>query len=255
MRSVTWIPLVVLLAGCATVPVTGRKSFNLIPEGQAVAMGEDAYQQVLSESKLITSGRDYEMMIEVGNRIAAVADEPYEWEFALIDDPNTVNAFCLPGGKVAVYTGILPVARNADGLAVVMGHEIAHAVARHGSERMTDQLALQVAGTGLESLLGGTSEGSRNLIMAAYGVGAQIGVLLPFGRSQESEADHIGLVYMARAGYDPQEAPLFWERMNAQSGGGSPPEFLSTHPNPENRVRQLRGWMAEAEEEARKAGH
>jgi predicted Zn-dependent protease len=136
-----------------------------------------------------------------------------------------------------------------------MGHEIAHAVARHGSERMTDQLALQVAGTGLESLLGGTSEGSRNLIMAAYGVGAQIGVLLPFGRAQETEADHIGLVYMARAGYDPHEAPLFWERMNAQSGGGSPPEFLSTHPNPENRVRQLREWMPEAEQEARKAGH
>lgn len=254
MRSVNWILLVVLLAGCATVPVTGRKSFNLIPDSQAIAMGEDAYRQVLSESKIITSGKDYQMMMEVGNRIAAVADEPYEWQFALIDDPNTVNAFCLPGGKVAVYTGILPVARNADGLAVVMGHEIAHAVARHGSERMTDQLALQVAGTGLESLLGGTSEGSRNLIMAAYGVGAQIGVLLPFGRSQETEADHIGLVYLARAGYDPHEAPLFWERMNAESGG-SPPEFLSTHPNPENRVRQLREWMPEAEEEARKAGY
>src|SRR5690606_4290069 len=205
VRSVNWILLVVFLAGCATVPVTGRRSFNLIPESQAIAMGEDAYQQVLSESKLITSGPDYEMVVEVGNRIAAVADESYDWEFALIDDPNTVNAFCLPGGKVAVYTGILPVARNADGLAVVMGHEIAHAVARHGSERMTDALAIQVAGTGLESLLGGTSEGSRNLIMAAYGVGAQIGVLLPFGRSQESEADHIGLIYMARAGYDPQE--------------------------------------------------
>lgn len=254
MRSVNWILLVVFLAGCATVPVTGRRSFNLIPESQAIAMGEDAYQQVLSESKLITSGPDYEMVVEVGNRIAAVADESYDWEFALIDDPNTVNAFCLPGGKVAVYTGILPVARNADGLAVVMGHEIAHAVARHGSERMTDALAIQVAGTGLESLLGGTSEGSRNLIMAAYGVGAQIGVLLPFGRSQESEADHIGLIYMARAGYDPQEAPRFWERMNAQSGGGAPPEFLSTHPNPENRVRQLREWMPEAEAEARKAG-
>jgi len=251
---VNWILLVVFLAGCATVPVTGRRSFNLIPESQAIAMGEDAYQQVLSESKLITSGPDYEMVVEVGNRIAAVADESYDWEFALIDDPNTVNAFCLPGGKVAVYTGILPVARNADGLAVVMGHEIAHAVARHGSERMTDALAIQVAGTGLESLLGGTSEGSRNLIMAAYGVGAQIGVLLPFGRSQESEADHIGLIYMARAGYDPQEAPRFWERMNAQSGGGAPPEFLSTHPNPENRVRQLREWMPEAEAEARKAG-
>jgi predicted Zn-dependent protease len=255
VRSVNWILLVVLLAGCATVPVTGRKSFNLIPESQAIAMGEDAYRQVLSESKIITSGPDYQMMMEVGTRIAAVADEPYEWQFALIDDANTVNAFCLPGGKVAVYTGILKVARNADGLAVVMGHEIAHAVARHGSERMTDQLALQVAGTGLESLLGGTSEGSRNLIMAAYGVGAQIGVLLPFGRSQETEADHIGLVYMARAGYDPHEAPLFWERMNAESGGGSPPEFLSTHPNPENRVRQLREWMPEAEEEARKAGY
>ncbi|MCA9727694.1 MAG: M48 family metallopeptidase [Candidatus Eisenbacteria bacterium] len=254
-RSWGWVLLAFTIAGCATVPVTGRKSFNLIPDNQANAMGADAYRQVLSESKVVTSGPEYRMMMDVGRRIAAVADQPdYQWEFSLIDDPNTVNAFCLPGGKVAVYTGIMPVAQNEDGLAVVMGHEIAHAVARHGSERMTDQLALQVAGAGLESLLGGASEGSRSLVLAAYGVGAQVGVLLPFGRSQESEADHIGLIYMARAGFDPHEAPRFWERMTAQ-GGGRPPEFLSTHPSPENRVKQLQDWMPEAEREARAAGH
>ena len=235
------------LSACATVPVTGRKTFNVIPESQAVAMGADAYQQVLSSSKLVTSGPEYEMVVRVGRRIAAVADDPgYQWEFAVIDEPETINAFALPGGKVAVYTGILPVAGSDAGLATVMAHEVAHAIARHGSERMTDQLAFQVGGMGLEALLQGKGEGTRNLIMAAYGVGGQIGVLLPFSRGQESEADHIGLIYMARAGYDPREAVGFWQRMDAEGGGARPPEFLSTHPNPETRVRDLQRWMPEA---------
>jgi len=244
--------LALVAAGCSTVPVTGRKSFNLIPESQAVALGADAYQQILSKSDLIKSGSDYEMVVRVGRRIAAVSDEPnLQWEFNLIDEPKTINAFCLPGGKVAVYSGILPVTRDETGLAVVMSHEIAHAIARHGSERMTDQLAFQVGQVGLNALLSEKSAGTRNLVMAAYGAGGTIGVLLPFSRKQESEADHIGLVYTARAGYDPREAPDFWRRMDASSQGGRPPEFLSTHPSPETRIRQIEKLVPKAMQEYR----
>lgn len=247
MRSIRWFLLVVLVAGCATVPITGRKSFNLIPESQAIALGNDAYQEVLSSSKVVRSGRDYERVVEIGRRIAAVSDRPnYDWQFTLIDEPETVNAFCLPGGKVAVYTGILPVTQNDAGLATVMGHEIAHAIAQHGSERMTDQLALQIGGAGLEALLSEKSKGTQQLVLAAYGLGAQVGVLLPFSRSQESEADEIGLHYMARAGYDPREATRFWQRMASEGGGSRPPEFLSTHPDPAKRAQQIEKWMPEA---------
>ncbi|MDM7916399.1 MAG: M48 family metallopeptidase, partial [Candidatus Eisenbacteria bacterium] len=195
--------LSVLISACSTVPITGRKSFNVIPDSQAEALGADAYQQVLSDSRLIRSGPDYERVARVGSRLAAVSHEPnLAWEFSLIDDPETVNAFCLPGGKVAVYTGILPIAENDAGLAVVMGHEIAHAIARHGSERMTNDLALSVAQVGLSELLSQRSPQTRSLVLTAFGAGATVGLVLPFSRDQESEADRIGLIYMARAGYD-----------------------------------------------------
>lgn len=256
-RAERWAILILLLAavaGCTTVPVTGRKAFNLIPESQAIALGADAYQQALAGSDLVRSGPQHDQVVRVGRRIAAVSGRPdYEWEFSLIDDDEMVNAFALPGGKVAVYTGILPVAQDDDGLATVMAHEVAHAIAQHGSERMTDQLAVQLGGMGLEALLGQKSEATRNLVLAAYGVGAQVGVLLPFGRAQESEADHIGLVFMARAGYDPRAAVGFWERMSQLGDGARPPEFLSTHPNPETRVRDLEAWMPEALREYEKA--
>ena len=246
-RRALLVLALVFIAGCSTVPVTGRQSFNLIPEGQAIALGADAYQQALAGAKIVRSGPDYDMVNRVGRRIAAVSGRSdYQWEFSLIDEPETVNAFALPGGKVAIYTGILPVAQDDAGLATVMAHEVAHAIAQHGSERMTDQLALQLGGMGLEALLGQKSDATRNLVLAAYGVGAQVGVLLPFGRAQESEADHIGLVFMARAGYDPRSAVGFWDRMSALGGGARPPEFLSTHPNPETRVKDLEGWMPEA---------
>ncbi len=233
--------------GCATVPVTGRKSFNVIPESQAIALGADAYQAALSNAQLVTSGSEYEMVQRVGRRIAAISDKPsYRWEFKLIDDDETVNALALPGGKVAIYTGILPVAQDDAGLATVMSHEVAHAIAGHGSERMTDQLALQVGGIGLQKVLKDKGPKTQALVLAAYGVGSQVGVLLPFGRAQESEADHIGIVYMARAGYDPRAAIGFWERMDALSKGQRPPELLSTHPDPERRVRDLQKWMPEA---------
>ena len=233
--------------GCSTVPVTGRKSFNLVPDSQANALGLDAYRKVKQQSRLITRGPQYEQVVRVGKKIAKVADEPsFKWEFALIDDPQ-VNAFCLPGGKIAVYRGILPVAKNDAGLAVVLAHEIGHAIARHGSERMTDDLALQLGGTGLSQLLKGKSATTQKLAMTAFGVGTTVGFVLPFSRSQESEADHIGLVLMGRAGYDPNVAPVFWRRMMAQSQSKGPPAFLSDHPSDERRIRDLEKWMPEAE--------
>jgi predicted Zn-dependent protease len=238
--------IVTVSVGCATVPVTGRKSFNLIPEGQELSLGLESYREVLSKSDVVKSGPELEMVRRVGGRIARISDKPgYEWEFNLIREDETANAFCLPGGKVAVYTGIFPVTQSEAGLAVVMAHEIAHAIARHGGERMTDQLAFQVGGMGLEALLQNKSETTRQVVLTAYGAGGQLGVLLPFNRAQESEADHIGLVYMAKAGYDPREAIPFWERMG-KSGGGAPPEWLSTHPSHGTRVRQLQGWLPEA---------
>lgn len=239
--------LFVAAIGCATVPVTGRKSFNVIPESQAIALGADAYQAALSNARLLKSGPEYDMVQRVGRRIAAISDKPsYDWEFNVIDDDETVNAFALPGGKVAIYTGIIPVAVDDAGLATVMSHEVAHAIAGHGSERMTDGLALQIGGVGLSVLLKNKSPATQNLVLAAYGIGSQVGVLLPFGRAQESEADHIGLVYMARAGYDPRAAVGFWERMDALSSGQRPPELLSTHPDPKRRVSDLKKWMPEA---------
>ena len=239
--------LLTIASGCSTVPITGRRSFNLVPDSQAQSLGADAYRQVLNAAKLVRSGPDYDRVVRVGRRLAAVSDEPnLTWEFNLIDDPKTVNAFCLPGGKVAVYTGILPVAQDDAGLAFVMGHEIGHAVARHGSERMTNQLALSVGQVGLAELLGRKDATTRQLVLSAFGAGAAVGVMLPFGRAQESEADRIGLHYMARAGYDPHEAPRFWERMEALSGGSQPPTFLSTHPSDATRVRDLEKLIPEA---------
>jgi predicted Zn-dependent protease len=238
---------VLIAAGCSRVPITGRRAFNVIPDSQAQQLGAEAYQQVLTSNKTITSGSEYDEVQRVGTRLASVANEPnYTWKFTLIDDPKTANAFCLPGGKVAVYSGILPITQTEAGLAVVMAHEIGHAIARHGSERMTDQLALQLGGAGLGALLNSDSPATKNLVLAAYGAGTTVGVMLPFSRAQESEADHIGLVLMARAGYDPHEAPAFWQRMIAAEKGSAPPAFLSDHPSDEQRVKQLEAWMPDA---------
>ena len=239
--------LIILIASCATVPITGRKSFNVIPESQELALGVDSYRQVLAESEVVSSGAESQMVKRVGQRIAAVSHKPgYDWEFNLIKADDTPNAFCLPGGKVAVYTGILPITRDDAGLATVMAHEIAHAIARHGGERMTDQLAFQVGGMGLSALLREKSEKTRNLVLTAYGVGGTVGVLLPFSRTQESEADRIGLIYMAKAGYDPRAAVEFWERMERSAGGGTTPVWLSTHPSHGTRVSDIKGWLPEA---------
>ncbi len=237
----------VIALGCATVPITGRNQFNLIPDSQADALGAEAYQKVESESRLITSGPEYDRVLRVGRRIAAAADNPdFNWDFCLIDDPKMINAFCLPGGKVAIYSGILPVTQDDTGLAVVIAHEAAHAIARHGAERMTDQLAVQLGGAGLQHLLQQKSPATQQLVMAAFGVGTTVGVMLPFSRSLENEADHIGLVFMAKAGYDPRQAPEFWKRMSAASSGAAPPAFLSDHPSDASRIQNLAKWMPEA---------
>jgi len=235
----------VMLAGCASAPYTHRSQLILVSPQEETKLGAQAYQEVLAKSRVDGRAVVVGPVEEIGRRIAAVANQPqYKWQFTVIDDPKTENAFCLPGGKVAVYTGIFPVARDSNGLAVVMGHEIAHALARHGAERMSQGLAAQAGGSLLGAVLG-TGPGT-NAILAAYGLGAQVGVLLPYGRTQESEADHIGLLLMARAGYDPRGALAFWKRMEEAAKGRQPPEFLSTHPSHGTREQQIAAWMSEA---------
>jgi predicted Zn-dependent protease len=246
-----------LLAACATVPLTERRSLHLVSDSELLSLSVDQYTKTLNESKLSNDPQKVQMVKRVGEKIGqATADllkekgleseiQNYHWEFNLIDDPKVVNAWCMPGGKVAVYTGILPVAGGETGLAVVMGHEIAHALAKHGNERMSQGLLAQLGGVGLSMALGTNAGLTQDIFMQAYGVAAQVGVLLPYSRLQESEADHIGLVLMAKAGYDPREAIPFWERMNKE-GGSRPPEFLSTHPAPESRIDNIKTLIPEA---------
>jgi predicted Zn-dependent protease len=229
-------PLLLLLAACATTPVTGRQSFNLFDPAEDVALGREAYAQVLEGERLITSGPQLAQVREVMGRLVAVADDVgYEWRVELLDDDDTVNAFALPGGKMAVYTGILSVCGSDTGLAVVMGHEIGHVVARHGTENVSRSMGAQVI---LQSLNLGDWQ---SLAEMSYG----LLVDMPFGRGAESEADHIGLIYMARAGYDPRETVAFWARM-AEAGGPEGPEFLSTHPSHGTRISDLHALMPEA---------
>ncbi len=237
---------ILLLAGCTTVPVTGRRQLSLVSEAQEASLGLQAYREILSKAQIVTSGPEVEMVRRAGSRIAAVADDPgFQWEFNLVRDDATANAFCLPGGKVAVYTGILPLTQTEEGLATVMGHEIAHAIARHGGERISQQMTVETLGIALEAGLAKSSEGTRTAALAAFGVGSSVGVLLPFSRKHESEADEIGLIYMARAGYDPRPAADFWRRMAAK-GGAKPPEFLSTHPGDETRIADLKALLPRA---------
>lgn len=250
------LALAALLAACATVPITGRRQLSLIPESQMNAMSFSQYDQVLKESKLSKDAAATAQVKRVGAKIQGAVEryfqqqgqshqlEGYAWEFNLIESEQA-NAWCMPGGKVAFYTGILPVCKDDAGIAVVMGHEVAHAIARHGSERMSQELALQLGGVALSEAMSSKPEQTRNLWLGAFGLGAQVGVMLPFSRQHESEADRLGLVFMAMAGYDPRQAPKFWERM-AANGGAAPPEFLSTHPSDETRIRQLNEYMAEA---------
>jgi len=238
--------LAVLAVACATVPYTHRSQILFLSEGQMNKLGADAYQQVLKKERIVRDPAITAPVQEVGERIARVADKPdYKWEFNVIDDPKQENAFALPGGKIAVYTGLFPVAKDSAGLAAVLGHEVGHALARHAAERMSQGLLLNIVGTGLSVALGSYSPGTQRAIMEAFGLGAQYGVLLPFSRSQEAEADHIGLILMAKAGYDPHAALDLWERF-AKQEKNTPPEFVSTHPSYGSRERNIKLWMPEA---------
>ncbi len=247
MRKFLIVSLLTALAACATVPVTGRKSLILVPDAEVSALASSSYKELLQKSKLSTDAAAVEMIRRVGKRIAAVSNQPdFQWEFNLIDDPKMVNAFCMPGGKVAFFSGIMPICKNEDGVAAVMGHEVAHAIAKHGSERMSQQLLLNFGAISLGTAMRNKPETTRALANLAFGVGANVGFVLPYGRMQESEADRIGIIYAAKAGYNPEEAISLWLRMDEHAKGQQPPEFLSTHPSHETRIQQLKEWMPEA---------
>ncbi len=251
-RLVAFFIIVLAACGaCSTVPITGRTQFNVIPDQTMLSMSFQQYDQFLEKNKVSTDQEKTAMVKRVGNRIAKAVEQyftqnglaselgNYDWEFNLVED-DQINAWCMPGGKVVVYTGILPVARDDAGLAVVMGHEIAHAVAEHGNERMSHGLAVQMGGVALSTALSTQTAQTQQLWMSVFGVGSQYGFMLPYGRLQENEADELGLVFMAMAGYDPNAAVAFWQRMSEQKGGEAPPEFLSTHPSDETRIQRIK---------------
>jgi len=248
--SLTVVFILLFTYACTKAPITGRNQFILVTQDQELQMGDVAYTEVVNSSK-ISKKPEYNAAVKrVAERIAGVANRPdFEWEYTVIDEDKTINAFALPGGKIGVYTGILKVAQTDAGLATVLSHEVGHATARHGGERITAGLLSQIGAVGLAAALGGTGM-DPNLtygIMQAYGLGVQVGGILPFSRSQESEADRIGLIYMARAGYDPRESVLFWQRMaEATKNSQRPPEFLSTHPDNGTRIANLQRHMPEA---------
>jgi predicted Zn-dependent protease len=255
------VVLVVIFAvmwqACSVVPLTGRKQLSLVPESEMISMSLTNYGDFLKENKLSADKANSALVKQVGSDISAAvikyfADnnlssrlEGYQWEFNLVKNDTTVNAWCMPGGKVVVYSGLLPVTKDKNGLAVVMSHEIAHAVARHGNERMSQELLTQYGSLALNEAIKNKPEQTRNIFNGAYGIGAQVGVLLPYSREHELEADKLGLIFMAMAGYDPQTAVPFWERM-AASGGGKPPEFLSTHPSDATRIARIKAALPEA---------
>ena len=248
-RRVPVLATLLLLTGCLTVPETGRRQVMLISSQQEMQLGFSAFQQMKKDTPISRDPAVNAMVQRVGRRIAAVADLPgAQWEFVVFDSKEA-NAFCLPGGKVGVYSGILSITKDEAGLATVIGHEIAHAVARHGAERISEGLLLQTGGSLIGAGLSHSDPRTQVLVMTAYGLGAQVGRALPHSRAQESEADHIGLIYMARAGYDPEAAVGFWQRFSDYSrthGGNGTPTFLRTHPLDTVRIQQIQQWMPEA---------
>ncbi len=259
-RHKAWLRAAVLVLiagvfwGCVRqTPITGRKQVLLMPKSQEISLGIAAYQDVLKNETLSTNPHYIEMVNRVGKRIALATGEQYDWEFKVIAS-DVQNAFCLPGGKVAVYEGILPICENEAGLAVVMSHEIAHAVARHGGERLSQGMMVNGAKKAVAWVTQDLEETNRQITLAAFGVVTEVGFILPYSRAHESEADAMGLVYMAKAGYDPSEAPRFWKRFAAASAGAEkPPEFLSTHPSDDRRANDLEAQLPQAMELYREA--
>jgi predicted Zn-dependent protease len=240
--------LIIFLSSCATAPVTGRHELNLISADQEMQLGLSSFEQLKKETPISHDPAANALVQKVGQRIAAAASQDLpnaKWEFVVFESKEA-NAFCLPGGKIGVYTGILPIARDESGLATVLGHEVAHAAAHHGAERMSYQMLAQGGEDVVKSGLSNFDPKVQSVAAVAYGYGSQVGLLLPFSRKDESEADHIGLVYMARAGYDPQGALDFWGRFAAATGPSSTPQFLSTHPVTPTRIEQLKKEMTEA---------
>ncbi|MCU0231472.1 MAG: M48 family metallopeptidase [Acidobacteria bacterium] len=257
-RRLVLLAAVLLLAGCATVPMTGRKQLSLVSGSEVNALAATEYGKFLKKNPPVRGTPEARMVEDVGRRIQAAVERymekhdyadllaGYDWQFHLVED-EAVNAWCMPGGRVVVYSGILPVTRDETGLAVVMGHEVAHAIAQHGAERMSQQLATQLGGATLAVALAGKSTQTQALAMAAFGAGSAVGILLPFSRAQESEADKMGIQFMAMAGYDPRASIGLWQRMaEASKGSGKPPVFLSTHPSDEQRIERLKKEMPEA---------
>jgi predicted Zn-dependent protease len=236
-------------------PETGRKAKVGLSEAQEQTLGLQSFQQVLSQSQTVQSGSDYDLVVKVARRLIGVVDESarnFQWKVALVQSDQQ-NAFCLPGGEIVVYTGILPITQTEAGLATVLGHEIAHATSRHGAQRIFQQNALQIALMGAQGSIADMDDGARRQLLGLMGAGAQYGVLLPFGRKQELEADQIGLKYMARAGYDPHEALAFWKRMMELKAGQQQPELMSTHPADATRISQLESLLPAAVDEYQKA--
>jgi predicted Zn-dependent protease len=246
-----------VLASCSAVPITGRSQLNFIPDSQMNTLSLTEYKDFISKSKLSTDAAHTQMVKNVGARIQKAVETycaqnnlsdriaGYQWEFNLVEDSN-VNAFAMPGGKVVVLTGLIPVAQNEDGLAVVMGHEISHVIARHGSERMSQGLLVEMGGTALSTAMANSPAQTKELFAKSYGLGTQYGILLPYSRAHETEADHLGLIFMAMAGYNPNAAVDFWQRMAAASKGSKPMEILSTHPADQTRINNLKTFMPEA---------
>lgn len=249
--------LAVVLYGCATVPETGRSQLILVDAGQVAQMSLTEFEKIKQSTPISKNAEEIAQVKRVGLRIAAVAPVPNaKWEFVVFDKPDVLNAFALPGGKVGVYSGLFKITQNDAGLATVLAHEVGHVVARHGAERVSEGLLVQLGGAVLAEATKTRPEATQQVVQAAYGIGSSIGLVLPHSRQQESEADHLGLIYMARAGYDPREAVEFWKRFSAynnQHGGGQRLEFLSTHPLDERRIAQIQSLLPQALPEYQKA--
>ena len=260
MRIVVYLFFVTgTIVSCSTNALTGKSQFTLLPESQLQSMASQEYVQFLSSNKVLSTStnKDAEMVKRVGQRISSAVEnyyrekgitgklEGFKWEYNLVNDP-AANAWCMPGGKIVVYTGLLPITQNEAALAVVMGHEVSHALLQHGNQRMSQQMGAEAVQAGLQVALANKSRETQNLFLSAFGLGAQVGLILPFSRKHELEADHWGLNLAAMAGYNPREAIPLWERMEKAGNGQKPPEFLSTHPSEGKRIQQLEGYMAEA---------
>jgi len=264
-KSIASLAGIVMFLSCATNPFTGNKTLALVPNSEIFPTSFAQYDQFLSEHKVLKNTANAEMITRVGQRIATAAErwldangykgylKDYKWEYNLVDD-KAVNAWCMPGGKIVFYTGILPIAENETAIATIMGHEVAHALANHGQQRMSSGLLQQIGAVGVGVATSGKSTEAQQAWMQAYGVGSTVGVMLPFSRSHESQADEIGIKLMAVAGYNPEEAVELWKRMKASGGGEAPPEILSTHPSNDSRIANLAQLVPVAKAEAAKFG-